>query len=329
MDITWDTFDHSEILITGGTGSLGQHLIKTLLANCKPRRLIIFSRDELKQHEMRMAGLNDDCLRWFIGDVRDLPRLQRAFKGVDIVIHTAALKQVPAIEYNPIEAVRTNIYGAVNVIEAALDCGVQKVIGLSSDKCCAPLNLYGATKLVAEKLFVQANSYRGAQGTRFSCVRYGNVLGSRGSVLDVWRKAEKSGKVTLTDATMTRFFLTLPQAVAFVLSSLEMMEGGEVFVPKLKSIEMEELVRIIAPKAGREFIGIRPGEKMHESMVSVDEAAQTVELLDRFAILPTSGLWAESQWAGLPRMPQGWSYGSLGATRFTAAEMRELLTAVG
>ncbi|MDO8751568.1 MAG: UDP-N-acetylglucosamine 4,6-dehydratase (inverting) [Dehalococcoidia bacterium] len=304
--------DGKSILISGGTGSFGQKFIEMAMANSKPDRLIIYSRDELKQHDMRsrFTDEGDSVVRYFIGDVRDRRRLTRACKGVDIVIHAAALKQVPACEYNPIEAVRTNIGGAVNVIDAALDCGVKQVIALSTDKATSPTNLYGATKLVAEKLFVQANSYRGAGGTRFSCVRYGNVLGSRGSILPVWQAQAKRGLITITSLEMTRFLITLPQAVGFVLSSLAMMHGGEIFVPKLPSVTIGTMADAIAPGAEREIIGIRAGEKLHEQMVSVDESIRTVDLGDRLAILPAHPWWPQHCYPEAQPVPAGWSYDS-------------------
>jgi UDP-N-acetylglucosamine 4,6-dehydratase len=285
-------------------------LASILLAEYHPRRLIIFSRDELKQHNMRMAGFNHESLRYFIGDVRDEKRLHRAFKGVDIIVHAAALKQVPACEYNPIEAIATNINGARNVIDAAIDTGVERVLAMSTDKATAPVNLYGATKLVAEKLFVQSNSYSGQNGTRFSCVRYGNVVGSRGSVVPVFREQRPVGKLTITDARMTRFWITLEQGVRFVISCIERMYGGEVFIPKLPSMNIMDLARVMAPECSIEYIGIRPGEKIHESMVSADEARQAVDLGDRYAILPAHPWWRAENWAEGQRLPDGFEYSS-------------------
>lgn len=282
---------NSNILITGGTGSFGKKCVETLLREYSPKRLIIFSRDELKQHEMRVGGFDDPCIRYFIGDVRDEKRLRRAMVGVDIVIHAAALKQVPACEYNPIEAVQTNVNGARNVIEAALDCRVQRVIALSTDKAVNPVNLYGATKLVAEKLFIQANAYRGGEAIRFACVRYGNVVGSRGSVIPLFRDQSKTGKVTLTDPRMTRFWITLEQGVRFVLRSAERMQGGEVFVPKIPSMRLTDLAQVMAPGCEVQEIGIRPGEKLHEVLVGEDEARQTLELDDSYVITPAHPWW--------------------------------------
>ncbi|MCB8980451.1 MAG: UDP-N-acetylglucosamine 4,6-dehydratase (inverting) [Ardenticatenaceae bacterium] len=297
-------------LITGGTGSFGKKFVEVMLAEYKPKKLIIFSRDELKQHEMRTAGFNHVSLRYFIGDVRDEARLRRAMNGVDIVVHAAALKQVPACEYNPIEAIMTNVMGAKNVIEAALDCGVSHVLAMSTDKATAPINLYGATKLVAEKLFVQANAYRGKEGTRFACVRYGNVVGSRGSVIPLFRKQRPSGTITITDERMTRFWITLEQGVKFVISSIETMYGGEVFIPKIPSMNIMDLAKLMAPECDIQMIGIRPGEKLHESMISVDEARQAVELNDRFVIKPAHSWWEAANWEGAETLPDGFSYSS-------------------
>ncbi|HHJ06544.1 MAG TPA: UDP-N-acetylglucosamine 4,6-dehydratase (inverting), partial [Anaerolineae bacterium] len=252
------------VLITGGTGSFGKKFTKIMLEEYHPQKLIIFSRDELKQHEMRTSGFNHPSLRYFIGDVRDEARLRRALKGVDIVVHAAALKQVPACEYNPIEAVMTNIMGAKNVIEAALDNGVKKVLAMSTDKATAPVNLYGATKLVSEKLFIQGNSYSGEEGAKFACVRYGNVVGSRGSVVPLFKKQRESGRITITDERMTRFWITLGQGVRFVISCIESMHGGELFIPKIPSMNMMDLAKTLAPECEIDFIGIRPGEKLHE-----------------------------------------------------------------
>lgn len=298
------------VLITGGTGSFGKKFIEMLLREYQPRKLIVFSRDELKQHEMRVAGFVDPSLRYFIGDVRDVDRLRRAMNGVDIVVHAAALKQVPACEYNPIEAVMTNIMGAKNVIEAALDCGVHRVLAMSTDKATAPINLYGATKLVAEKLFVQANSYRGRDGARFACVRYGNVVGSRGSVIPLFKKQMVNGKITITDERMTRFWITLDQGVRFVISSIEQMHGGEVFIPKIPSMNIMDLANALAQDCDFEFVGIRPGEKLHESMISIDEARQSIELEDRYVILPAHPWWLQDNWGEGKPLPDGFSYSS-------------------
>src|SRR5574338_791143 len=284
------------ILVTGGTGSFGKKFIEIMLRDYHPAKLIVFSRDELKQHEMRVGGFDHPSLRYFIGDVRDLPRLRRAMHGVDIAIHAAALKQVPACEYNPMEAIKTNILGSSNVIEAALDAGVKKVLALSTDKAVNPINLYGATKLAAEKLFVQSNAYAGGTATRFSCVRYGNVVGSRGSVVPVFLKQRASGKVTITDDRMTRFWISLEQGVRFVIRCVEQMQGGEVFVPKIPSTKIVDLARIIAPDADLQVTGIRPGEKLHEVLIHEDEARSTVELDDMFVVQPNTGPWFVHEW---------------------------------
>ncbi len=306
-DLDWRD---KSILITGGTGSFGRRFAATVLREHRPRRLVIFSRDELKQHEMRMNGFDDPCVRFFIGDVRDVDRLRRAMHGVHIVVHAAALKQVPACEYNPFEAVLTNVMGARNVIEAAIDCHVEKVLALSTDKAVNPVNLYGATKLCAEKLFVQGNAYSGAGGTQFSCVRYGNVVGSRGSVIPVFLSQRSSGQITITDARMTRFWLTLDQAVQFVLSVLPTMVGGEVFVPKIPSMKIEHLARAVAPDCRVEYIGIRPGEKLHELLISEDEARHTLELDRLFVIQPVHPWWKEKHsYRGRP-LADGYTYTS-------------------
>jgi len=298
------------VLVTGGTGSFGKKFTEIMLNEYHPKKLIIFSRDELKQHEMRTSGFNDPSLRYFIGDVRDESRLRRALHGVDIVVHAAALKQVPACEYNPIEAIMTNVMGAKNLIEASLDNGVRSVLAMSTDKATAPVNLYGATKLVSEKLFIQANSYSGEKKTRFSCVRYGNVVGSRGSVVPLFKKQRASGKITITDERMTRFWITLDQGVRFVISSIELMHGGEVFIPKIPSMNIMDLASLLAPECTVNLIGIRPGEKLHESMISEDEARQAVELDDRYIILPAYSWWSQDNWAEGEPVPDGFSYSS-------------------
>ncbi|MCC6148374.1 MAG: UDP-N-acetylglucosamine 4,6-dehydratase (inverting) [Anaerolineaceae bacterium] len=289
------------VLITGGTGSFGRKFIEVMLGEYHPAKIIVYSRDELKQHEMRVAGFNHPSLRYFIGDVRDLPRLRRAFNGVDVVIHAAALKQVPACEYNPMEAVKTNILGSQNVIDAALDAGVGRVLALSTDKAVNPVNLYGATKLAAEKLFVQSNAYAGGTSTRFSCVRYGNVVGSRGSVVPVFLKQRSNGKLTITDERMTRFWISLEQGVRFVIQCTEQMHGGEVFVPKIPSMTILDLAKAVAPQAQINVIGIRPGEKLHEVLISEDEARTTIELEDMFVVQPPEALWFGRDWEKLGR----------------------------
>jgi UDP-N-acetylglucosamine 4,6-dehydratase/5-epimerase len=284
------------VMVTGGTGSFGKKFIEIMLAEYQPQKLIVFSRDELKQHEMRTGGFEHPSLRYFIGDVRDQLRLRRAMNGVDIVIHAAALKQVPACEYNPMEAIKTNILGSSNVIEAALDSNVKKVMALSTDKSVNPVNLYGTTKLAAEKLFVQSNSYAAGSFTRFSCVRYGNVVGSRGSVIPLFIKQRKNGKITITDKRMTRFWLTLEQGVRFVIQCTEQMHGGEVFIPKIPSTRIVDLAKVIAPNAEMEVIGIRPGEKLHEVLIHEDEARSAVELENMFVVQPTAALWFGHEW---------------------------------
>lgn len=285
-------FTDQTILVTGGTGSFGKKFTQMVLDHHNPHRIIIFSRDELKQHEMRMQFKDDPRLRFFIGDLRDRDRVYRAFSTkIDLVVHAAALKQVPACEYNPYEAVKTNIIGGQNVIDAAIDCGIPKVIALSTDKAVNPVNLYGATKLCAEKLFIQGNSYAGGKDTRFSCVRYGNVVGSRGSVVPVFRKLRETGTVTVTDDRMTRFWITLEQAVEFVFNASKLMVGGETFIPRLPSMGIMDLVKVIAPDCEVKITGIRPGEKLHEMLISEDEARHTVELKDLLVILPEYTWW--------------------------------------
>src|SRR5512141_326953 len=298
------------VLVTGGTGSFGKKFIEIMLREYHPAKLIVFSRDELKQHEMRAAGFDQPSLRYFIGDVRDLQRLERAFQGVDIVVHAAALKQVPACEYNPMEAIKTNIMGTSNVLEAALDAGVKKVMTISTDKAVNPANLYGATKLAAEKVTIQSNAYAAGTSTRYSCVRYGNVVGSRGSVVPVFLKQRQNGKVTITDDRMTRFWLSLEQGVRFVIACIEQMQGGEVFVPKIPSMKVLDLAHAIAPDAAISVIGIRPGEKLHEVLISEDEARNTVEREDMYIVKPPETLWERSlTYEGDP-LPEGFRYAS-------------------
>jgi len=299
------------VLVTGGTGSFGKKIIRIMLDEYHPEKMIVFSRDELKQHEMRVAGYDAPNLRYFIGDVRDQDRLRRAFNGVDIVVHAAALKQVPACEYNPMEAIKTNILGSSNVIDAALDAGVERVLALSTDKAVNPVNLYGATKLAAEKLFVQSNSYAAGSATRFSCVRYGNVVGSRGSVVPIFLLQRNNGKLTITDERMTRFWLTLEQGARFVIRCIEQMRGGEVFVPKIPSTHIIDLARAIAPQAKIDVIGIRPGEKLHEVLIHEDEARSTIELEDMFVVQPSGSLWFGRDWEKLGNgLPEGFRYSS-------------------
>jgi len=299
------------VLITGGTGSFGKKFIEIMLQEYHPAKLIVYSRDELKQHEMRAAGFDHPSLRYFIGDVRDVQRLNRAFNAVDIVVHAAALKQVPACEYNPMEAIKTNVLGSSNVIDAALDAGVGRVIALSTDKAVNPINLYGATKLCAEKLFVQSNYYAGGRPTRFSCVRYGNVVGSRGSVVPVFIKQRQNGKVMITDERMTRFWISLEQGVRFVIRCTEQMHGGEVFVPKIPSMHLVDLARAVAPQAQLEVMGIRPGEKLHEVLISDDESRTTLDMGDMFVVQPAESPWFVKEWekVGKP-LPDGFRYTS-------------------
>ena len=298
------------MLVTGGTGSFGKKFVEVMLRDYHPQKLIIFSRDELKQHDMRTSGFDHPSLRYFIGDVRDPQRLQRALSGVTVVVHAAALKQVPACEYNPFEAIQTNIMGGRNVIDAAIDQGVRRVLALSTDKAVNPINLYGATKLCAEKMFVQANAYAGAQDTRFSCARYGNVVGSRGSVIPVFMEQRKRGKITITDSRMTRFWLTLEHGVRFVVGCIEQMHGGEIFVPKIPSMKLTDMAETIAPGCEVECIGIRPGEKLHEVLVSEDEARNTVELDDMYVIQPAHSWWSRQNWKDGQPLPDGFRYGS-------------------
>ncbi len=298
-------WNNKVILVTGGTGSFGKKFTKILLAEKSPQKVIIFSRDELKQHEMRVAGFNDPRLRYFIGDVRDRDRLLRAMHGVDIVVHAAALKQVPACEYNPMEAIKTNIIGTSNVIEAALDAKVARVLALSTDKAVNPVNLYGATKLAAEKLVVQSNAYAAGHSTRYSCVRYGNVVGSRGSVVPLFIRQRERGKLTITDDRMTRFWLSLEQGVHFVINCIEQMEGGEVFVPKIPSTTILDLAKAIAPEAEVEIIGIRPGEKLHEVLISEDEARSTVETDDMYIVQPAEAFWFGYSWQQKGKLLKG------------------------
>jgi UDP-N-acetylglucosamine 4,6-dehydratase len=285
-------FDQKSILITGGTGSLGKALVKFLLANTYVRRVAIFSRDELKQHHMKTEFGGDDRLRWFLGDIRDIERLKLALHEVDYVIHAAALKQVDTGEYNPMEFIKTNVLGSQNVIDAAIESGVKKIVALSTDKASSPINLYGATKLTADKLFVAANNYGYKRGTISSVVRYGNVMGSRGSVIPYFRDLAAQGKkLPITDLRMTRFWISIEEAVKFVLDSLEMMEGGELYVPRIPSMKIVDLARAVAPESALEEIGMRPGEKLHEEMISSDDSRRTIILKDRFVVTPVVAEW--------------------------------------
>jgi UDP-N-acetylglucosamine 4,6-dehydratase len=284
-------FDGKSVLVTGGTGSFGKTFIRTALDQTRVKRIAIFSRDELKQWEMSQQFAGEDRLRFFIGDVRDPQRLLRAMDGVDYVVHAAALKQVPAAEYNPFEAVQTNILGARNVIDAAIDRSVRRVIALSTDKASSPINLYGATKLVSDKLFIDGNAYAGSHDTRFAVVRYGNVVGSRGSVIPFFRQLAPAGKLPITDPQMTRFWITLDHGVQTVFRSFELMQGGEIFVPKIPSMRVVDLARAIAPDADLEEIGIRSGEKLHEELISTHDARHTVDLRHCYAIEPAMDWW--------------------------------------
>lgn len=301
----------SSILVTGGTGSFGKAFIRHVLDNFNPKRIVIFSRDELKQYEMRLAFDNDPRLRFFIGDIRDQHRLLRAMKNVDYVVHAAALKQVDTAEYNPFEYVQTNIIGSQNVIEASIDAGIKKVVALSTDKASSPLNLYGATKLAADKLFQSANHYAAAYVTRFSVVRYGNVMGSRGSVIPFFKALAAEGKpLPITDERMTRFWITLPQAVQFVVDSFDLMVGGELYVPRIPSMKIMDLVEAVAPGSETVPVDIRPGEKLHEEMISEDDSRRTLLLADRYVVLPTIANWGDFVAPQGESLPDGFAYRS-------------------
>src|SRR5215467_3199695 len=315
MESAVDLIRDKVVLITGGTGSFGKQFLSTVLKSYAPKKLIVFSRDELKQFDMHQQFNEQQypCMRYFIGDVRDRDRLYRAMDGVDIVIHAAALKQVPTAEYNPIEVIRTNVLGAANIIDAAIDRNVQKVIALSTDKAANPINLYGATKLCSDKLFVAANGYSGHHGTRFSVVRYGNVMGSRGSVIPFFQQMRSTGALPITHLQMTRFWITLEQAVRFVLRCLGRMQGGEIFVPKIPSMSIVDLAKAIAPECRLDVVGVRPGEKLHETMVPEDDARNAFEYEDCFVIRSLSG---EADGQAVPNSnggrpcPEGFRYSS-------------------
>lgn len=311
-------FLNKTVLVTGGTGSFGKKFIKRILQD-DVKKVIVFSRDELKQYEMAQE-FTDPRMRFFIGDVRDKERLYRAFDGVDIVIHAAAMKHVGACEYNPFEAVKTNIHGAQNVIEAAIDCGVEKVIALSTDKAASPVNLYGATKLASDKLFVAANSYVGDKPTKFSVVRYGNVVGSRGSVVPFFKKVKETGRVPITDPRMTRFWITLDQGVQFVIDNLARMHGGEVFVPKIPSMNIMDLAKAIAPECEIDIVGIRPGEKLHEAMIMEDDARHTKEFDSYYVIQPEFPWWSQALQESGKELPDGFSYTSDANTEWLSIE---------
>ncbi len=319
--------NNKTILITGGTGSFGKKATEIILKRYKPKKLIIFSRDELKQFDMAQQFKESEEIRYFIGDVRDKERLHRAFHGVDFVIHAAALKQVPAAEYNPFEAVKTNIIGAENVINVAIDQGVKKVIALSTDKAANPINLYGSTKLCSDKLFIAGNSYVGRDHSVFSVVRYGNVVGSRGSVIPFFLKQKEKGVFPITDSRMTRFWITLEQGVGFVLKCLEQMVGGELFVPKIPSMNIMDLAKAIAPECKTEIVGIRPGEKLHEVMVTRDDARKTLEYKDHYVVQPDFQFWGRRfKENGGKEIVGDFEYNSGTNPWFlTIAEMREMI----
>jgi UDP-N-acetylglucosamine 4,6-dehydratase len=317
------------ILITGGTGSFGAAFSETLLARHHPQAIRVFSRDELKQSELRQRLADDERLRFLIGDVRDLPRLSRAMRGVDVVIHAAALKQVPVCEYNPFEAVQTNVVGAENVVAAAIDNDVPITLALSSDKAVNPVNLYGATKLCAEKIFTQGNAYAGGSAARFGIVRYGNVLGSRGSVIPLFKAQALTGVVTITDERMTRFWITLRQAVEFVIDALGRIAGGEVFVPRIPSMRLADIAGALAPDAERRTIGIRPGEKLHEVLVTEDESRHALAVDDSYVILPEYASWPLPEIENARPLPPGFRYSSdLNDRWLTTEELQEMVADV-
>jgi len=325
--------DGASVLVTGGTGSFGKRFIATVLRETAVRKVIVFSRDELKQYEMQQLYPNEGRLRFFIGDVRDYDRLYRAFDGIEYVVHAAALKHVTAAEYNPFEAVKTNIHGAENIINAAINQGVRKVIALSTDKACSPANLYGATKLVSDKLFIAGNAYAGGKRTRFGVVRYGNVVGSRGSVVPLFQKLAASGaELPITDERMTRFWITLDQGVRFVIDMFDRLHHGEIFVPKIPSMFVRDLAHAIAPEARLNIIGIRPGEKMHEEMISVHDARRTVDM-GAFYIIEPEMQWAQAERASWPaeqrsgaRVSDDFSYASDTNTQWLDREqLREIV----
>lgn len=300
------------ILITGGTGSFGNSFVPMTLDRYRPRKIIIFSRDEMKQWEMSKRFSNDGRIRFFIGDIRDKERLYRALDGVDYVVHAAATKIVPTAEYNPFECVKTNVMGAMNIIDACIDKGVKKVVALSTDKASSPINLYGATKLASDKLFIAGNSYSGEHGTRFSVVRYGNVMGSRGSVIPFFMSIKEKGVLPITDERMTRFMISLEQGVELVWHAFEDMEGGEIYVKKIPSMKITDLARVVAPEARQEVIGIRPGEKLHEQMISAEDAYYTYEYPEHFKILPAINNWGscEKRIKDGKKVPEGFIYAS-------------------
>lgn len=319
-------FDDRTVLITGGTGSFGKRFTRELLDSTAARKVIVFSRDELKQYEMQQLFPDESRLRFFIGDVRDYQRLYRAFHGVDVVVHAAALKQVPAAEYNPFEAVKTNVHGAQNIIEAAIEQRIQSVIALSTDKACSPINLYGATKLVSDKLFIAGNAYAGGTTTRFAVVRYGNVVGSRGSVVPFFKQLVQTGELPITDERMTRFWITLDQGVRFVMDCLERMRGGELFVPKIPSMRVVDLARAMAPHASLKVVGIRPGEKLHEEMISAPDSRRTMDMGSYYVIEPEMDWWSERSSGGVP-VTEGFSYASDTNTEWLSVEQLQTMVA--
>lgn len=318
--------DNSSVLITGGTGSLGKALLKEILSTTTARRVVVFSRDELKQYNLRSEFKDDSRIRWFIGDIRDIERLKRALHGIDYVIHAAALKQVDTGEYNPMEFIKTNVMGSQNVIDASISAGVKKVVALSTDKASSPINLYGATKLTADKLFIAANNYSFSYGTTFSVVRYGNVMGSRGSVIPFFSALAAEGKpLPLTDLRMTRFWISIDAAVKFVLSSLELMSGGELYVPRIPSMKLIDLAKAVDPIAKIVDIGMRPGEKLHEEMISADDSRRTFIVDDRYIVTPVVAEWGYKQPEG-QRMPEGVAYQSnTNDLWMTEEEIREFI----
>ncbi len=330
-DPDYSTLKNLRILITGGTGSFGQSFIKTLLENYSPARIVVYSRDEMKQFEMaqKFPPAKYPGLRYFIGDVRDKERLEQAMEGIDTVVHAAALKQVPAAEYNPFECIKTNVLGAQNVIDAAMSHGVKRVVALSTDKAAAPINLYGATKLCSDKLFVAANNYRGQRDIKLSVVRYGNVMGSRGSVIPFFLEKRKTGVLPITDERMTRFNITLEEGVKLVLQALRDMWGGEIFVPKIPSYRIMDVAGAVAPDCRHEVVGIRPGEKLHEEMITVTDGLNTIEFEKYFVILPSMRLWDEEKFCATfhgKKNEPGFHYNSGTNTEWLGVEdLREMI----
>jgi UDP-N-acetylglucosamine 4,6-dehydratase/5-epimerase len=329
----WHFFDGKSVLITGATGSFGRAFVRAVLLSAKPRRLIVFSRDEMKQYDMQndLEPLDKHgALRFFIGDVRDQSRLELALRGVETIVHAAALKQVPTAEYNPFECIHTNVLGAEHVVQSALRCGVERVVALSTDKAASPINLYGASKLASDKIFIAANNLSGANGTRFSVVRYGNVVGSRGSVIPFFKRlvAEGADSLPITDPRMTRFWITLALATEFVASCLGKMQGGEIFVPKIPSMKVVDLAAAIAPGLPHRIVGIRPGEKLHEVMITEDDARNTIELDDCYVIEPSFAFWSRASYAeaGAKPVPEMFRYASDSNSQWLdAAGLRRLI----